>query len=218
LKYSGKVFILTTLVILFAGGAWLSAQMEESDETDNTALIEQGRMLAEFSDTAGGFGCLNCHGTFGVGDLIIAPAYRGKTEEDVRTALENVEQMDFLNVNDDQIIALGAYLEWLGNFVPAKSELRDEGFSVTEAVVPVSAEVQIIIDNRERRTAHTVVSEDLGIEATEVSARTAQDFFWTAPDEPGTFTVLCSDCDEDVPALIIQVEIPEDDGSGESEE
>lgn len=218
IQNAGKAIILTMFAILLAGSVWLSAQMESEEGEDNTELIEAGRMLAELSDAAGGHGCINCHGTFGVGDLMIAPPYRGLTAEDVRNALENVEQMDFLEVSEDEIIALGAYLEWLGGFVPAKSELRADGFNPAEATVPVGAEIQVIIDNRERRAPHVVSSEDLGIEPTEIRARNADDFLWTAPEEPGTFTVLCDDCDEGAPSLTIIVEVPEESHEDESHE
>jgi len=216
IKNSGKVIVFSMLTILLLGSVWMSAQMESEENDENAKLIEAGRMLAELSDTAGGQGCLNCHGTFGVGDLKIAPAYRGRNADDIRNALETVDQMDFLNVSEDEIIALGAYLEWLGGFVPAKSELRADGFSPAEVTVSVGAEIQVIVDNRERRTPHFVSSEDLGIEPTEIRARTAADFLWTAPDEPGTFIVLCDDCDEGAAALTIVVEVPEEDSeSGE---
>ncbi len=214
-RNSGKVIVFLMLAILLVGSVWLSAQMESEEGDENAELIEAGRMLAELSDTAGGQGCINCHGTFGVGDLELAPNYRGRTEEDIRNALESVEQMDFLEVSEDQVVALGAYLEWLGGFVPAKSELRSNSFSPTELTVPAGAEVQLIVDNRERRTTHFISSEDLGIEPTEIRARNFDDFLWTAPDEPGTFSVFCDDCDEGDAVLTIVVEVPEDDGESE---
>jgi len=210
-RHFGKTTIAVLLMMLFAGSGWLAAQMEEGTNEADMELIETGRMLFEFSEANDGVGCLNCHGTFGVGDLGIGPNVRGASEEEIRIALENVAQMDFLTLSDEQIEALSAYMTWLGSFFPAKTELRDEGFEPNELTVPAGAQVQLILDNRERRSAHRIASEDLAIEDTEIPARNADDFLWTAPEEEGIFTVQCLDCDEGTAPLTMKVEVQEEE-------
>jgi len=64
-----------------------------------------------YTTTAGGTGCLKCHGADGKGDKVEGgPDIRGKTEADVRNALETVELMQEVKLSDEEITAVTKYL------------------------------------------------------------------------------------------------------------
>jgi mono/diheme cytochrome c family protein len=70
-----------------------------------------------FEKTAGGVGCAFCHGLDGKGGGISglgAPDIRGKEDARVRGALiGGVPLMSFIKLNDAEITAVVAYVQWL---------------------------------------------------------------------------------------------------------
>lgn len=56
-------------------------------------------------------GCQYCHAPDGKGN--IGPNIRGKMVGDVAFALDNVEAMLFLRLNDSEVEAIAEYLQWL---------------------------------------------------------------------------------------------------------
>ncbi len=78
-------------------------------------LLAKGKLVYE--KTAGGVGCAYCHGMDGKGagpSGLNAPPIQGKTEAHVRDALANMVMMSFVKLSDDEITAVGAYLQYLG--------------------------------------------------------------------------------------------------------
>ena len=63
------------------------------------------------SDKRDQIGCQYCHAPDGKGN--IGPNIRGKMVGDVAFALDNVEAMLFLRLNDSEIEAIAEYLQWL---------------------------------------------------------------------------------------------------------
>jgi mono/diheme cytochrome c family protein len=70
-----------------------------------------------FEKTAGGVGCALCHGLDGKGGGISglgAPDIRGAKEAKVRGAIAGgVPLMSFIKLNDAEITAVAAYVQWL---------------------------------------------------------------------------------------------------------
>ena len=64
-----------------------------------------------FEETAGGVGCASCHGMDAKGDH--GPDIRGRKVEDILGALDEVEDMDFLDLPKAEIEAVAAYLATL---------------------------------------------------------------------------------------------------------
>lgn len=77
---------------------------------DRADLVAKGERV--FQVTAGDIGCQICHGTDATGD--VGPDIRGRTLEVVRGALEGVRDMSFLELSEDDIVAVAAYLLSLG--------------------------------------------------------------------------------------------------------
>lgn len=72
--------------------------------------FELGKRIFE-SEAGEGVGCSYCHGDDGLGN--IGPNIRGKTPGDVRFALESIDAMSFINLNETEIVAVSEYLQWL---------------------------------------------------------------------------------------------------------
>ncbi|MBI3962926.1 MAG: hypothetical protein HY335_09250 [Deinococcus sp.] len=205
----GVMAALATLVVIAGGALTLSwgvlAMQDTSTPADSaeTALLNQGRLI--FEETAGGVGCASCHGHFALGDRGIAPNIRGASEERIRNALNTVQNMDFLNLVDEEIRAVAAFVGGLGALVPAKTVIQRAAVQTTELTVPAGKEIQLIFENIDRTRDYTINSEAIGIEALLVPARKAVDYVWTAPEDGGTFTVTCANCSEAGAQLTITV-------------
>lgn len=82
-------------------------------------LLAKGKLI--FEKTAGGVGCASCHGLDGKGNPQAGiPANRGKTEGQLRQALEGITNelggvppMAFIKLTDAEITAVVAYLRYL---------------------------------------------------------------------------------------------------------
>lgn len=64
-----------------------------------------------FEKTAGGVGCAGCHGLDGKGKA--GPYIRGAPEWKVREVLKSAVPMSFIELSDEEIKAVVAYLQWL---------------------------------------------------------------------------------------------------------
>ena len=77
--------------------------------------LARGRLI--FEKTAGGVGCAYCHGRDGKGEGVAglgAPDIRGAPEAKVRAALGGgVPLMSFIDLSDEEIEAVVAYLQYL---------------------------------------------------------------------------------------------------------
>lgn len=69
-------------------------------------LIAKGEVI--FQETAGGVGCQLCHGPDATG--VIGPDIREKTAEDIRAAIMGVAEMDIVDLTEDEIRSVAAYL------------------------------------------------------------------------------------------------------------
>ena len=75
-------------------------------------LLELGKKIFDTgSDKADQIGCQYCHAPDGKGN--IGPNIRGKLVGDIAFALDNVESMLFLRLNNSEIEAVSEYLKWL---------------------------------------------------------------------------------------------------------
>jgi hypothetical protein len=172
------------------------------DEFDDE-LLNQGRIFFETS-AGNGIGCASCHAAYALGDLGIGPFIRGVSEQTIRSAFDIVEDMDFFDLPEAEIVAIAEYLRWLGTFRPAKTLIKVRKFNPPELIVPAGEQIQFIIDNKDRRT-YQFVSEEIGLEDFEIRSRRAADFTWTAPDEETTFDITCIACGEDGEDVALKV-------------
>lgn len=184
---------------------WLSsaARAQSGSEEFDEELLAEGRDL--FESSAGGVGCASCHAAFGLGDLGVGPFIRGINAEAIRSALEMVEDMDFFDLTEEEIIAIAEYTRWLGQFFPIKTIIKLGVFNPAELTVAAGRPIQLIIENADR-TVYTISSEALGIDELELPRRRLTDVTWTAPDEEQTLIITCASCGDEGANLQIHVE------------
>ena len=73
-----------------------------------TAVVEQGEDI--FQRTAGGTGCQACHGMDADGINGSGPRIVGRPANAIRSALGRVPQMSHIELTDEEIEAVAAYL------------------------------------------------------------------------------------------------------------
>ena len=89
-----------------------STEDDEASGGGDDELIEQGRVI--FEETAGGIGCAACHGMDAKGDPTIGSAdIRGANAERIQGALASVDMMSIIELTDEEIDAVAAYLATL---------------------------------------------------------------------------------------------------------
>lgn len=64
-----------------------------------------------FEETAGDVGCASCHGMKAQGD--IGPAIAGQTAENIKSQFEVNESMGFIELTDEEVDQVVAYLAFL---------------------------------------------------------------------------------------------------------
>ena len=84
--------------------------MEGGGDEMGEDLFQLGERIFE-KEAGEGVGCLFCHGAGGKGN--IGPNIRGKSPDDIRDALERVDAMSFIRLNQREVEAVAAYLKWL---------------------------------------------------------------------------------------------------------
>lgn len=100
LKISKRAYIAILLFLatpVFAGTAELSPE------------AAAGKII--FEETAGDVGCSACHGADGQGDS--APAITGMDADSIRDQLDYNEDMTFIELTDEEIDQVVAYLSLL---------------------------------------------------------------------------------------------------------
>jgi len=80
-----------------------------SESTELDPIAAAGRLL--FEETAGGVGCVACHGDRGQGD--IGPDIRGQDSVVILDQLRTNEQMEFIQLSPDEVDQIAAYLRHL---------------------------------------------------------------------------------------------------------
>ena len=145
--------------------------------------------------TAGGVGCVACHGPYAEGDVGIGPYNRGMDEAAIRRALAESEEMAFLQdeLSDSEIEQVAAYYAALGKQMLVKTRLVRGRFVPDTIRVEPNAKIQLVIDNRGPEIRR-IVSDDLQIATLSVPARASQDLVWTAPASSGSYMIRCTDC------------------------
>lgn len=84
-----------------------SGNLDSGSADDQFALGE--KIFKEAA--AEGVGCQYCHGSEGYGD--IGPNIRGKSPGDIRFALDSIDAMSFIHLNEEKVEAVATYLQWL---------------------------------------------------------------------------------------------------------
>ncbi len=175
------------VVVLVSG--LLAVGVAFSDSEPNGDLIAQGRMI--FEETAGGVGCAACHGHFGMGDLQVGPNNRGASEERIRKGFATRDQMAFLRLTEEEIRAVAAFLQYLGNLFPVKVAIKDSRFEPDRVTVPENRQIQFIIDNKESE-ACKFSSKEAGIQEKHLEPGKVNDVVWTSPAKGTTLTAQCN--------------------------
>ena len=85
--------------LMFAGNSF----------AQDAAQIAAGKKI--FEETAGGVGCASCHGMDGKGDY--GPANAGASKDSVISALGGIEDMSFIQLTEEELDAVVAYLATL---------------------------------------------------------------------------------------------------------
>lgn len=105
-----SLFFVGASVVLLAS-VWPTSALFGAERRGQTAAAN-GKAI--FEKTAGGVGCAACHGLDARGKRDLAsPNIRGKTVSDILRALETRAQMRFINLSDDELEAVAAYLKVL---------------------------------------------------------------------------------------------------------
>lgn len=97
----------TRLVALLLATIMLPAGVQA--DTELAPDVAAGKVI--FEETAGGVGCASCHGMDASGD--IGPDIRGRTALDILDQLAANEQMQFIQLTDDEVEKVAAYLNYL---------------------------------------------------------------------------------------------------------
>ncbi len=179
----GSVFVLM--------GGLLAFSAASSDSGPDEELIAQGRIVFEENAGGLGFGCAQCHGHFGMGDLQVGPNNRGASEERIRKGFATRDQMSFLRLTDEEIKAVAAFLGYLGKLHPVKVAIQDSQFEPKQVTVPANRQIQFIFDNKDGE-ACSLSSEEAGIKAKNLEAGKVDDVVWQTPAKAATFTARCN--------------------------
>lgn len=139
---------LAGLVAVLAIGAGLASSTHAQNDQ-----LARGRVLYE--STAGGVGCAYCHGLRGDGDGpagFAAPNIVGVQEPLIRASLAGaIPVMDFIELSEEDLQAIVAYLRCLGRPAPdgsapdqdaartADSQPTETATDTNETICPVAA-------------------------------------------------------------------------------
>lgn len=190
----------TTLALAVVSGPQPAAL---ADEVPDKLLIEKGR---EVFLTAGGVGCIACHGRYAEGDTGIGPYNRGVGEPVIRAALESVEAMKLLpgELSDAQIKQIAAYYQWLGQLKLVKTLIKRGRFVPEHLEIHPGTRIQLVLNNAST-ASRLFISDNMGIGPVTVEGRQAVDVVWEAPQKEGLYTLACADCELADQKLTIEV-------------
>ena len=165
--------------------------------------IKKGR---EVFLTAGGVGCVACHGPYAEGDVGIGPYNRGFKEHEIRVALDRVDQMRFLRdeMTEVEIKQVAAYYESLGEQLLVKTRVVRGRFIPNKIRVHPRTKVQLVVNNRDPQTRRFAGS-GMNIPDLSVPGRSDVDFLWTAPADEGEVSLRCENCKLKEHKLTIEV-------------
>jgi cytochrome c553 len=188
---------ILTLCLLLALGSVAFAQDGPTPEA-----IAAGQDLFQ---TAGGIGCVACHGAFGLGDLSIGPDVRGVDATRIVGALEGAEEMDFLLplLSDADIDSLATYLDYLGTLEPVSTLFRSGTFDPAELTIVADSATQLIVANGGRSEC-TFAVDGVEIEPIVIGGRSSGDVVLTLPAETGALQASCVEAPDAVLTLTIE--------------
>lgn len=173
-----------------------------ADAKDNI-LVKEGERIFR---TVGGVGCASCHGPYAEGDIGIGPNNRGFGEAKIRTALQSVKQMAFLQepMTEPNIKAVAAYFNFIGNLQLLKTLVRRSQFIPDRFEVRPGTGIQLAIKNGNSQP-RTFSSDKMGIGDLPIAGRENGDIVWKAPDTEGEFELRCKDCGQGGEKLLVVV-------------
>lgn len=183
-----SVKIAAVLVLM---GGLLAFSAASSDSGPDEELIARGRIVFEEDAGGNGFGCAECHGHFGMGDLQVGPNNRGMSEQRIRAGLGKVDRMSFLRLTDEEIKAVAAFLAYLGRLHPVKVAIQDSRFEPNRISVPVNRHIQFIFDNKNSEACN-LSSEEAGIKEKSLEPGKVDDVVWMSPAKAASFTAKCN--------------------------
>lgn len=185
--------LLSVLAWLVPALLGMAAQALAAERQFDPKLLERGKVLWL---TAGGTGCVGCHGKYGEGDVGVGPYNRGVGLSKVAGAIEGVDMMRALlkdKLTREDIEAVATYTAWLGQHQLVRTLVKRDRFLPDGIDVYPGTAVQLVVSNTSQ-SPHNFVSADMGITEFQVSGREAGDVVWRAPDKEGTYTLRCADC------------------------
>ena len=178
---------------LVLGAAFLAAVAASTParatDLSEQIMVEKGRELFHT------VGCDVCHGPYAEGNVGIGPHNRGASERVIRAALGSKESMGFLReeISDTEIKQIAAYYQWLGQLKLIKA-LANQGRFVPERVeVHPGTKVQLVIVNANVQP-HTFTSDGVGFSKITIGGHDDAAVVWHAPEQEGTYSVVCADC------------------------
>lgn len=189
---------------IFIGGLLAVVGTASSDTEPSEDLIAQGRIVFEENAGGLGFGCAQCHGHFGMGDLQVGPNNRGASEERIRKGFATRDQMSFLRLADEEIKAVAAFLGYLGKLHPIKVAIQDSQFEPNRVSVPANRQIQFVFDNKDNEACN-LSSADAGIKEKSLEPGKVDDVVWQSPSKATTFTARCNPRAGMVLTIVVEV-------------
>ncbi|NBR28968.1 MAG: hypothetical protein EBT83_11255 [Betaproteobacteria bacterium] len=155
--------------------------------------LERGKNIWK---TAGGLGCVGCHGQYGEGDVGVGPYNRGVGLSKVISAVESVDMMKALfkdKLSREDIEAVSAYTMWMGQHQLLRTLVKRDRFLPDAIEVFPGTAVQLVVRNTSQ-SPHKFSSANMGVSEFQVGPRDVGDVIWRAPEKEGSYTLQCADC------------------------
>ena len=178
---------------IFGLCAFVTASAFAAERTIDPKQFERGKTIWK---TAGGIGCVGCHGQYGEGDVGVGPYNRGIGLSKIMSAVESVDMMRALykdKLTREDIGAVAVYATWLGQHQLLRTLVKRDRFLPDSIDVFPGTAVQLVVRNTSQ-SQHTFASPNMGVPEFQVGGREMGDVVWRAPDKEGSFTLKCTDC------------------------
>ncbi|WP_165313970.1 c-type cytochrome [Vibrio ziniensis] len=140
MKIANKMLIGTLLSLVSA------VSVSAVSETTTSPNINAGEQLFR---TAGGYGCIACHGLYANGAGNVGGNIRGKTLDDINHSLANEPTMQLLSsaLSNMDRLNLAVYLEALGKISLVEWTIEDKATSST-ITIESDTPAQLVIFNK----------------------------------------------------------------------
>lgn len=115
-------------------------------QAETSPNVETGMQLFR---TAGGYGCVACHGQFANGAGNVGGNIRGKTLNDINDSLANEPTMQLLasTLSNDDRLNLAAYLEALGQITLVEWTIEETSTNST-VTIDADSPAQLVVFNK----------------------------------------------------------------------